>query len=342
MNLTLDNFFKLDNHDIPHLFLIHASEEYTAVKAFCTNFIKGKLTKIDTTLEANFNQIKTYKFDIDRYFNFDQVLDIIRSPSLFDEINYIELNYKTKPKEEHQECFSKLYKDLSNSNTLVITCDLLNKNELKANWLKEFDTHSGNVIMLNESSIIPLINHILEQNSLSIAPDALKILISQNESNITQLLQELNTLILYYPSGTRIDYTDIQNNTNDNAKYNIYQLSNAYLSGNLETSISMLDNIYNKTEDAILINWIFSEDVKKLLKIKSKLRANSNINQCMREAGVWGDSTKFFPSALNRISYKSLINILKMLSQLDFMIKGVVDGDIKNQITKILIEITRK
>lgn len=341
MNLTLDNFFKLENANIPSITLINAKEECIAAIACCTDFLKHQISGASSSPDHNLNsQIATHKFDIDRYFDFETVFDIINSQSLFDEINYIELNYKNKPTKEHQDALIQLNKNISTSNKLVITCDLLNKREIGSKWVQEIEALGGIILTLNENSIMPLVKYILQQGNLSIDSDALQYLINQNESNTTQLLQELNNLVFYYPGGTKLTCENIQNIINNNAKYNIYQLSNAYLAGNLKNCMLILDNIYNKTEDAILINWILNEDIRKLLKLKSKLKTNNNINQCIREIGVWGDSVHKLPIANKRLNYKTLTEILKMISTLDLIIKGVLKGDPKDQIIQIIIKLT--
>ena len=328
--MILNDFFKLDKNNIPNLILINATEEYTSLVTYCSLHLKKILGKTITTT----------RYHADRYFNIDNVLKSL-DDDLFHEINYVEVIYKTKPTLEQQSKLSTIYKNLYSTSKLVIITDLLNKRELNTKWVQEINK-IGVILTLDNSCVVPLVNHILHIGHLSIEKDALALLLQHNDANITQLLQELEILKLYYPIKTKLTTEDIEQHTSNNTKYNVYKLSHAYLSGNLSLSLQVLDNIYNAHEDAILINWIICEDLKKILKLKAKLKYNHNINQALKEIGVWGDAINTIPTATHRINYTRIINIYKELSQLDFIIKGISHGLAKDKIIQILIQLTTK
>lgn len=307
-----------------HGILIHANTDDYPLADFVLQQLK---TRLD-------NYHKQY-FTADRFFNFSGVEDLINNISLFDQPNYIQVNFKTKPNAEQQKQLIALLDKLDEHNFLVIICDKLNKTDQNTKWFKEVANKS---ITLGISSFDAefLISHLLGQHKLKINREAIQTLINQNEGNLSQLLNEANKLTLAVPNGQTIGVNEIAALTTDNAQYNIYQLSTSYLSGNLAKSIKILDNLYQDSSDAILIMWVLQEDIKRLLKIKNKLKTIPNIRQVMQEMRLWGESVDKLPLAEKRLNYRTLIEIYETLAQLDMSIKGVLHLDIKLLLTVVI------
>ncbi|MCE2705544.1 MAG: DNA polymerase III subunit delta [Proteobacteria bacterium] len=331
MQITLNEFLKLESNNTPKLLLINASEECTPLIIYALDNLKNKFGGASNII----------KFNVDRFFNFQEIKQILNSKSLFDENNYIELNYKTKPTLEHQAILNDIYPMLSSQNTLVITTEKLNKRDLSSKWVNSLSQY-GIILNLDESNFTTLINHALSPYEITLEKDALQLLLEQNQANANQIIQELTKLTLSCPKGSKLNIEDIKTHTTNNSQFNIYKLSNAYLSGNLLQCLKILDNIYQAAEDAILIHWMLNEDLKKLIKIKAKLKVNNNVAQVIREIGVWGDAVNLLPIAQSRLSYNDLILIFELNSQLEFIIKGVKTGNIKQHVTSILKHLCNK
>lgn len=325
MHLTLNEFLKLNTNNIPNLLLVNTNIENIPISIFALDYLK---TILPTSTNIN-------KFNVDRSFDFDKVMQVISSKSLFDEVNYIELNYKTKPTLEHIKVLHEIYPKLSQDNVLVLLTDKLNKRDLATNWVKDID-NNGAVLSLDTDCFATIANHLFSNAYVSIETEALDLLMKINLGNSSQFIQEINNIILGADPNKTLSVTDIKNLTHNNSQFNIYQLSNAYLSGDITSSLQILDNIYQSPEDGILINWILTEDVRKLLKIKARLKTNNNITQIIRDIGIWGDSIKHFPKAVSRLSYNQLLEILELTSELDFIIKGISTNNTRLHIIKIL------
>lgn len=275
-------------------------------------------------------------FTADRFFDCEQITEATSSGSLFDEYTIIRLNFATKPNTLQQKSLIPILKSLDKNTFLLICCDKLTKTEQKSEWAK-FITQNGIMLEISENQIVPIIKDLFNWQDLSITTDALNALINQNQGNISQLVQETKLLILSVTDNKTIDINKIQEITTTNAQYNIYQLSKSYLSGDLKESIKILDNLYQAPEDAILISWVIHEDIKRLLKIKNKLRTQNNIQNIIRELGLWGESVAKLPIAEKRLSYNQLIKIYHQLAELDMSIKGVKNHDLYLMLQQIII-----
>ncbi len=303
--------------------VISSSEESYALADYTVSRLRPKDTKM-------------HKFIADRSFNFKDVSSVLNSVSLFDDKTYIEINYKTKPTIAHQNALINIVKELNDSTYILITTAKLTKNDYQASWMK---LDKAWYISINDNSATEIVKHILNSNDLSISNQALNLLLELNQKNSNQLIQEITKLCLLFESGYQISLEDVKTHALDNSLYNVYQLSNAYLSGNLKQSITILSNVYIKPEDAILIQWLINEDIKKLISLKSKLQQKYSFSEVAGELKIWPSNNHLYKNAIGRLSYSLLINILDDIAMLDMIVKGLIDKDIRLQLVNILTKL---
>ncbi len=309
-----------------NLIVISSPEESYALADYIISYLRPK-------------DAQNHKFIADRSFNFKDITDILNSGSLFNDKTYIEINYKTKPTIPHQNELLNIAKELNDNTYILITTDKLAKTDYQASWMK-LDT--AWYININDNSATEIVKHILNNNGLTIANQALNLLLELNQKNSNQLIQEITKLCLLFEHGHQISLDDVKTHALNNSLYNVYQLNNAYLSGNLKQSITILSNIYIKTEDAILIQWLINEDIKKLIRLKSKLQQKYSFSEVAGELKIWGSNSHLYQNAVGRLSYSLLINILDDIAGLDMAVKGLVDKDIQLQLVNILTKLCSK
>ena len=168
--------------------------------------------------------------------------------------------------------------------------------------------------------------------------DAKEMLLNMNHGNALQLIADIDKLSYLYPKNSNITAVDIEEHLMDNSLYNIFQLSPAYLSGDLDKSIIIFNNIYQSASDLILICWVITEDIRRLLKLKVLIKQGNTEQQALRSLRLWGDSVKTIPKANQRLEYLNLIELLDDMATIDLMIKGVLLGDLR---LKFLYVITK-
>ncbi|MBP9742636.1 MAG: DNA polymerase III subunit delta [Burkholderiales bacterium] len=304
--------------------LIHTAEEYSALMDYYLDCLRDKI-----------GSSRHYKFNADRYFKYSEINDIINNRSLFDERVYIEIHYKSKPVTEGQKNLSELIKNLESGTYLTIICNKLAKSDLNSTWVKTI-SNSGNVFSLTLNDVPEIIKHYLEQNNQTIAKNAIELILELNQGNFNQLMQIVKQLGIVYPNNHNITLDDVKQFSANNSQYNIYQLSNAYLTGNLAHSMQILNNIYQKPEDAILIQWLINEDIKKLIRTKAKLKLNYSFEQIILELKIRRTDINLYRNAHQRLSYTTLINLLNEVAELDMIIKGVINRDIQEHLSQII------
>ena len=318
MLLNLNKFLQLQKASSDaKLLLISAGEECSPVVHNLSEFMLKQLG-------ADYVR---HSFSADRYFNFQIIQEIVQSASLFGDKNFIEVSFKTKPTLEQQKQLLTLLVLLDEQNFLCLSCDKLDKKELAAPWVQTIEP-AGLLLNLqgdaNESRAWAI--YLFKQAEISISEAGLDLLLSMNQNNFAQLQQEISKLCLLYSAPYEISLADAKANLVDNAQFNIFALSNAYLSGDARLANKIFINVCGSTEDSILVLWNLAEDIRKLLRIKGALKVDPNFNNALNGLRVWGESIALFRQANQRLAYQTLLAYLDELAKIDCMIKGIKSG----------------
>ena len=318
---TLDSLLNLTYQELHPIFCINANAQNKVILQYITDNIKNKTTNC-----------KTESFIIEKNFNYQILYPLLLIDSLFEETVHIQLQYKTKPNAKDLEELYKLIPLIQNQHKIIIISETINYKDAKSN----FFNNKIPIFLIQEQDIHIIINDILKSNFISITSGALQLLYSYNQNNPTAIIQETKKLSLYFQTKHTITDKNIIDIIQKDNQYTVYNLSNNYLNGNLKQSLIILDKLTQNSDTYILINWMFHEDIKKLIKLKQMLKDNINIKTGMKQLGIWGDSEKYIPIALNKLSYQTLINILSKIALLDLSIKGVLNNDVQPQFISII------
>lgn len=331
MLLNLSKFLHEPNLLVSaHSLLISASED-------CAPLVHN-LTEV--TLQQLGTEYLRHSFNADRYFSFQVVQELLQSSSLFGDKNFIEVNFKTKPTLEQQKQLLELLSFFDDQNFLCLTCDKLDKKELAAAWVQQL----GSLFLPlqgdgNESRIWAI--YLFQQSKLSIAEDGLDLLLSMNQNNLAQLQQEINKLCLLYIAQDEISFADAKANLVDNAQFNVFALSHAYLSGDSVLAHKVFTNVCGSIEDSILVLWNFAEDLRKLIRIKGALKTDPNFNNAINGLRIWGENIALFRQANQRLGYQKLLTYFDELAQIDCMIKGIKPGVALTKLEHLIINFSQ-
>lgn len=326
------NLNKLLNTNIVEInsAIIAASEDNAALVNYIETWLQSKLG-------ARYNK-KTYQAD--RYFNIAVIFDELNANSLFGDANFIIIRFKTKPSIEQAKLIEQAFELANSDNFILLVCDKLDKKDTAAAWVMAANLYvalSGDV---DEARMWAL--HKFSSTGLQIEDDALEFILTMNYGNYTQLNQDIERIsFLFVNHPQKINKDDVVAQLTDNAQYNIFALSAAYLNGDSDLSLKIFDNVCQATEDAILLMWTIGEDLRKLIQIKNELRNNPNIMTILPKLRIWGNATNSFQLANRRLTYSFLLNCLNDLAQIDTVIKGLKSGDGIFLLRQLIFNLTR-
>ena len=281
------------------------------------------------------------RYIADKNFSYQEIIDANGIGSLFGErtLAIVKYNNTSRPTQEHLKELEILSNCMLNEDRviekLIILCE---KFEYKQ---KKSKTYTGllqytDVVLVSDSKpdLMLWVRYLLLNYKLEIDSKALEYLLNLNTNNIQQLSQIVIQLAYFHYQNSCVDkhysitFDDITDFVTDNSKYNIFLLSQAYLKSDMKSMINIFQELNNSPESAILILWMMTDDVRKLLAIKAILQEHpgANAKTISTQLHIWGDRVGDLLTASRRLSYQKLLLLLNELAKLDLIQKGVVTG----------------
>ena len=156
---------------------------------------------------------------------------------------------------------------------------------------------------------------------------SLEFIADQVEGNLIAAHQEIQKLGLLYPSG-KLSEEEIRTAILKVARYNVFELTEAMLAGDLPRLNRMLDGLKGEGEPLVLILWSVTEELRLLSKLKAASDAGESIQQLLRANRVWGNKERLYPTALRRVQPLKLRRAMQVAAGLDRQAKGLSAADL--------------
>ena len=151
---------------------------------------------------------------------------------------------------------------------------------------------------------------------------ALQFMANQIEGNLIAAHQEIQKLGLLYPEGTLTE-ENIRDAVLNVARYDVFQLTEALLAGDLARFHRMVDGLQGEGEALVLILWTVTEEVRLLNRLRQAMDRGDNLQMLMKMNRIWGNKERLIPQALQRLSADRLQKALTVVGGLDKQSKGL-------------------
>ena len=151
---------------------------------------------------------------------------------------------------------------------------------------------------------------------------ALEFIADQVEGNLIAAHQEILKLGLLYPEG-KLTEEQIRSSILKVARYNVFELTEAMLAGDLPRLNRMLDGLKGEGEPLVLILWSVTEELRLLSKLKAASDAGESVQQLMRANRIWGNKERLYPAAIRRVQPLKLRRAMQLVAGLDRQSKGL-------------------
>ncbi len=150
------------------------------------------------------------------------------------------------------------------------------------------------------------------------------------EGNLLAAHQEIQKLVLLYPpasSGATLTLAQVERAVGNVARYDVFKLSEAVLSGQVQRVQRMLDGLQGEGESEVLVHYTLSEDIRALKRCKDGLLQGRPVPVVLREQRIWGAREKWFERVLPRLSGLALRDLLQSAHTVDGIVKGLKHPD---------------
>ena len=142
------------------------------------------------------------------------------------------------------------------------------------------------------------------------------------EGNLLAAHQEIQKLGLLHPPG-ELSQAQVESAVVNVARYDVFKLSEAVLSGQVARVQRMLDGLQAEGEAAVLVHYTLAEDIRALKRVKDAIANGKPMPMALREQRVWGPRERLFERVLPRMTEARLNGLLQAAHQVDGIVKGL-------------------
>ena len=288
----------------------------------------------------------------ERYFKWGELQSVQQSMSLFGDRKLVELRIPSgKPGKEGAQALQAYAVNCTGTeagDTLtLITLPKLDWATQKSAWVSALQRQAVYIEIANieRAQLATWIGQRLAAQGQSADKHALEFMVDRVEGNLLAAHQEIRKLALLYPEG-RLSLDQIQDAVLNVARYDVFKLSEAMLSGDVGRVARMLDGLKGEGEALPLVLWSISEEIRTLLKLKIGSDEGRPLATMMKEYRIWGPRERLMGPALARVKLSVLRDALSKAAQVDRMIKGLrakdFAGDAWDALLQLALVVARK
>ena len=270
-------------------------------------------------------------------FKWGELRNSAQSLSLFSSRKLVELRIPSgKPGVEGAQAIQDYCAQLNADTITVVTLPRLDKTGQNSKWFAALAEH-GALIAADEIPLSGLPGWIagrLERQGQSADRDTLRFLAERVEGNLLAAFQEIRKLALLFPAGP-LGFEQVKDAVMDVARYDVFKLSEAMLSGDAARFARILDGLRAEGEAAVLILWAMTEDIRALAKVSRAVQQGGRLDQALRDARVWGPRQNLLERAVRRFKPAIAERALRQAAHLDKVIKGLRPGDLWDELLQL-------
>jgi DNA polymerase-3 subunit delta len=146
------------------------------------------------------------------------------------------------------------------------------------------------------------------------------------EGNLLAAHQEIQKLALLHPQG-ELAREQVEAAVLNVARYDVFKLSEAVLSGQVARTQRMLDGLQAEGEAEVLVHWALAEDIRALTRVKDAMNAGKPLPMALRENRIWGAKERLYQRLLPQASDAQLARLLQSAHVVDGIVKGLKQAD---------------
>ena len=199
---------------------------------------------------------------------------------------------------------------------LIVSAESLDKKSQSSAGAKSLEENGVMVVEkpIPLNSMPKWIQSRANDSNLQIKNDAAQLLAEKTEGNLLAATQEIIKLALLYPN-VEIGLKEMEDSISNASKYGIFDLSNAFVSGNKNRTFQIIESLKSEGTQPTLILWALTKEINNLYKV---MEDNSTKN-------IWGPRhyLETLTKRVNQINKRKLNQSLLEIAEIDASIKGL-------------------
>ncbi len=267
---------------------------------------------------------------VDNKFKWEMLFASMGTMSLFAEKKIMELHLPTgKPGTAGSKAIIQFVENLPLDICLLIQCEQWTAANDKTKWVKTIESTGTfmRVYMPKPHEFGHWLRNRCNKIGLNVQSDTIVLLAMRLEGNLLAADQELEKLKMRFADQV-ITAKDVAGLVADNARFDVFRLTDALLENNLARVLRMLRALKQNNTAIVVIHWAIERQVRMLLHFSAIKSTGQRIGPTdYRKQGIWQSQQAAIQSALNRYNVNKLEELLSGVALLDRVIKGQSSGD---------------
>ncbi len=283
-------------------------------------------------------------FQVETGFDWSDVLASANSMSLFGDSKLIELRFpKAKIDDKGKKALTQYLENPSPDNLLLIVFPKMEKRFTSTQWFKAIETQSAlcQIWPIDEKQLPQWVRQRLMSAGYQPTHQAVELLAERVQGNLLAAAQEVEKLTLFVEPGP-LDETTIESCVSDHARYNIFDLVDEAVQGNLSQSLKMLHFLKASGSEPTLILWALAKELRTLEAISYQVENGTPAARAFRDNRVWDSRKPILQKALGKLTSKDFQQGLTIAKHADHTIKGLAIGTPWNYFEDILLILAKK
>jgi DNA polymerase-3 subunit delta len=226
---------------------------------------------------------------------------------------------------------------------LLITAGKLESAARNSKWVQALE-QAGVVILvwpLDVNEFPGWVQARMRRRGLEPTPDAVRMLADRVEGNLLACVQEIDKLYLLRGAGP-VNEQDILQLVADHARYDVYGLVDAALSGQAARSIHILQGLQAEGTALPVVLWALAREIRQLAGMAVAVAEGQAIPAVLAKYHVWANRKGLIGNALKRLPLGLCRELLLQCARLDRVCKGQVAGNSWDELLQLILRLAGK
>jgi DNA polymerase-3 subunit delta len=162
----------------------------------------------------------------------------------------------------------------------------------------------------------------LARQNQSADPASLEWLADMVEGNLLAAFQEIQKLALLYPEGA-IGIEDLERAVLNVARYDVFGLRDAMLTGHASKALTMLSGLRAEGEALPLVLWALGDDIRIMARLQWCRDTGQDASAAMRKHRLFGSHERAVRQAMARVHASAWPGLVQHAHDIDRIIKGL-------------------
>lgn len=255
--------------------------------------------------------------------DWNELLASANNLSLFGERKLLEIRFAGKPDAAAAATLERYASDPSPDTLLLLLLPKLDGSAQKAKWFLACENAGASLQLpqIDAHSLPDWLRGRLQQSGLKVDAEAFTLLCERVEGNLLAAQQEIEKLRLLAPDDV-LTADLVRSAVGDSARYNVYDLADCALAGDVERAARMLAGLRAEGQSESSLLWALGKDARTLAALREGVDAGQPLNALMQQNGIWQKRQGLFQRALQRTPTALAQTLVNETLAVDAAIKG--------------------